>query len=836
MVYLEKILEKKIIMNKKSENNHKNSTRVNLQLPISGMRCASCVMTIEKTLKHSHGVLDATVNFTNQTAQVTFDQQQTKLSELAKSIDSVGYRIQSDVVELVIKGMNCAACVHRVENAIKSMSGVWDATVNLATGKATVSYVHGFVNLRELTAAVKQAGYEAEIVSDDMDADWDQRDREQEYQRLKNRLWISGLLTLLVLVGSMPEIFRFMNTIPESIRWLVLFVLSSVVLVYSGSQFYIKAWKALIHRAADMNTLIAVGTGSAYIYSTVATFYPGILPAAMRHIYYDTTAVIITLILFGRFLEFRAKGRTSEAIKKLIGLQPKTATVLKNGSEREIPISDVAVNDIIIVRPGEKIPVDGMVIDGSSTVDESMITGESIPVRKNAGDQVIGVTMNKTGSFRFKATRVGKDTALAQIIQLVQQAQGSKAPIQRVADFVASIFVPVVIVIALLSFGIWYIWGPEPKLIYALVTFVTVLIIACPCALGLATPTSIMVGTGKGAENGILIKNGEALEVAHKIQTIVLDKTGTITVGKPTVTDVVSINGFETDELFRIAAAVEQGSEHPLGEAIRESAQKKGLAFDEVKQFKSIPGFGVEAELNGTNILLGNIKLMNSRQIEFALLIDRSKELAEAGKTPIFVAINNKPAGIIAVADPIKQDSPKAVSILQSLGIEVVMITGDNEYTANAIAKQVGVNHVLAEVLPEDKANQVKVLQTNGKIVAMVGDGINDAPALAQADIGIAIGSGTDVAMEASDITLLQGNLLSVVTAIQLSKATMKNIKQNLFGSFIYNVFGIPIAAGILYPVMGILLNPMIAAAAMAASSVTVVANALRLRQFKTKE
>jgi len=543
--------------------------------------------------------------------------------------------------------------------------------------------------------------------------------------------------------------------------------------------------------------------------------------------------VIITLILLGKVLEARAKGRTSEAIKKLMGLQPKTARVIRNGAEVDIPIEEVIVGDEILVRPGEKIPVDGVVVQGSSSVDESMITGESLPAKKGAGDEVIGATINKTGSFRFQATKVGKDTVLSQIIKMVQEAQGSKAPIQRLADIISGYFVPVVIVIAILAFVVWFNFGPQPALTYAFITFVTVLIIACPCALGLATPTSIMVGTGKGAENGILIKDGEALETAHKMNVIVLDKTGTITVGKPLVTDIVAAKGFLADDLLRLAAAVEKGSEHPLGEAIVESAKAEKIDLPEPQSFNAIPGHGVVAVVENRQVTLGNLKLMRDRKIELTQLEDHAIRLADEGKTPMFIAVGNQAAGIIAVADPLKEDSRQAISQLQAMDIEVLMITGDNRRTAEAIARQVGVDRVLAEVLPEDKAFEVKKLQLEGKIVGMVGDGINDAPALAQADVGIAIGTGTDVAMEASDITLIKGQLSSVAIAIKLSKATMRNIKQNLFGSFIYNTAGIPIAAGVLYPFFGVLLSPIIASAAMAASSVTVLSNALRLRRFK---
>jgi Cu+-exporting ATPase len=807
-----------------------------LDLPISGMSCASCAVTIEKTLQKDPGVKKASVNFANQKAHVVYDVEQTNAIKLAQSIKSVGYQIGSNQVEIVIKGMSCASCVRRVEDALNHVPGVLEASVNLSTERARITHLSELTDLRKLIKAVEDTGYEAALLSEETPEDWERMERERNYKRLVSKMAFSAVLSVIVLFGSMSEIFTFLKNIPEQIRWITLFILTTPVLIYSGSQFYIGAWKALKHRAADMNTLIAIGTGAAYIYSLIATFFPSFLPENMRDIYFDTTAIIITLILVGRVLEARAKGRTSEAIKKMMGLQAKTARIIRNGKEMDMPIEQVLVGDVVVVRPGEKIAVDGTIIQGSSSVDESMITGESLPVKKDVGDEVIGATINKTGSFQFQATKVGKDTALAQIIRMVQEAQGSKAPIQRLADIIASIFVPVVIVIAILAFVIWFDFGPQPTLTYALITFVTVLIIACPCALGLATPTSIMVGTGKGAENGILIKGGEALETTHKINAIILDKTGTITIGKPTVTDIIAVNNFDEDDILSMAASVEHGSEHPLGEAIYESAKEKGLKILESSNFKAIPGYGVEAKVNGTVILLGNQKLMQDRKIDVESLNIQAANLSNEGKTPMFVAFNNKSAGLIAVADTVKKDSAKAIRDLHKMGLEVVMMTGDNERTAEAVARMVGVDRVFAEVLPEEKANQVRKLQLEGKSVAMVGDGINDAPALAQADVGIAIGTGTDVAMEASDITLIKGSLTSVVAAIQLSKATMRNIKQNLFGSFIYNTLGIPIAAGILYPIFGILLSPIIASAAMAASSVTVVSNALRLRRFRVKD
>ncbi len=736
-------------------------------------------------------------------------------------------------IELAISGMTCAACVRRVENSLKSVQGVIDASVNLSTEHASVSCTSGFTQIDKLITAVKDAGYDASPIQDKGAEDWEQAERERRYRQLLHRMIFSAVLTLIILPISFPEIFTFIDVISEKVRWIFLFMLTTPILLYPGMQFYTGAWKALKHRSADMNTLIALGTGAAFLYSVGATFFPDFLPENMRHIYYDTAAVIITLILFGRLLEARAKSRTSEAIKRLMKLQPRTARVIRHGEEVDLPIDQLKVGDLVLVRPGEKIPVDGEVLSGFSSVDESMITGESLPVEKAPLDQVIGGTINKLGSFQFRVLKVGRETMLSQIIRLVQEAQGTKAPIQRLADVIAGIFVPIVMAIAILSFILWYFFGPDPGFIYGLVTFVTVLIIACPCALGLATPTSIMVGTGLGAEHGILIKGGEALETAYKIDVIILDKTGTITRGKPEVTDIIPLPEFPKEEVLALAASVERGSEHPLAEAILDRARERNINLREATDFHAMPGLGAEAQMDGHRVTLGNFKLMLDRRVDVASLKSAADALAGAGKTPLFVAMDDRALGFIAVADTIKDDSAAAIKQLQRMGLEVVMMTGDHAGTAEAIAKQIGVNRVFAEVLPQDKVKHVKRLQSEGKVVAMVGDGINDAPALAQADVGIAMGTGTDVAMESGDITLVRGSLKSVIGAIQLSRATVRNIKQNLFGSFIYNVLGIPIAAGVLYPFFGILLNPMFAAAAMAASSVTVVSNALRLRRMK---
>jgi len=807
-----------------------------IDLPIRGMSCASCAARIEKGLNAIRGVEQATVNFAAEKATVIFHPDQTHISHLIEEVRNLGYDAKSEKMIVPIQGMSCASCVNKVEKAIRSLQGVIQASVNLATEKASIEYIPEMLSLRDIQRVVQDAGYRVLEVREEDIVERERLAREAELSELKLKFLIGAslLLPILILMYGAGFLEKWVG-LPKEINFFIQFLLATPVQFWAGWQFYIGFWKAIRHKTSDMNTLIAMGTSAAYFYSLMITFFPHriMVKGLMVDVYFDTSAAIIVLILLGRFLEARAKGETSEAIKKLIGLQPKRARVIREGQEMDIPIEEVFTGEIVVVRPGEKIPVDGIVREGTSSVDESMVTGESLPVEKKAGDSVIGATLNKTGTFKFEATKVGKDTVLSQIIRLVQEAQGSKPPIARMVDVIASYFVPVVIAIAILTFIIWSIWGPHPALTYAFLNFIAVLIIACPCALGLATPTSIMVGTGKGAENGILIRGAEALETAHCLDTIVLDKTGTLTKGEPSVTDVIESEGFTKKDILILSASAEKGSEHPLGESIVRKAHEEGLSLLEARDFQAISGFGIEATVDSKRILLGNFRLMEERKVALNGFRDRAEALSLEGKTSVFLAVNGKAVGILAIADTLKENSKAAIEAFHRMGLEVVMLTGDNERTAKAIAHQIGIDRVLAEVPPQKKAEEVKRLQSEGKKVGMVGDGINDAPALAQADVGIAIGTGTDVAIESSDITLIGGDLRGVVTAIALSKATIRNIKQNLFWAFAYNTILIPVAAGVLYPFFGILLNPILAAGAMAFSSVTVVSNALRLRRFK---
>jgi len=744
-------------------------------------------------------------------------------------------------IEMALKpgGISCASCVSTIEAAVLALPGVDRASVNMGTEKVTVDYDPSQLAIDELREAITAAGYE--LLDRAGDGRHEGKDAEAEARRaeiadLSRRVLLGALLTAPVLVAVMAEDVFGATWVPGIMleRWFQLALIAPVML-YAGWPIHRAGWLALSHRSADMNTLITVGTTAAFGYSLFVTLLPGTLPDDLREVYFEAVGVIVTLILLGRLLEVRAKAGTGEAIRKLIGLQAKTAHVVRDGEEREVAIAEVVPGDIVVVRPGEKIPVDGEITEGRSTLDESMVTGESLPVTKEVGDQVIGATVNQTGAFRFRATGVGRDTMLAHIIRLVEQAQGSKAPIQRVADLVAGYFVPAVICIAIATFVIWFDLGPDPALTFALVSAVAVLIIACPCALGLATPLSIMVGTGKGAQNGILIRSAEALETAQRLDSIVLDKTGTITRGQPALTDVVGVNGNGEEELLRLVASAERPSEHPLGEAIVAGATERGGAVPEPQEFDSVTGGGLRALVDGRQLLIGTRRLLREAGIDDRPLEEKAARLEAEGKTAILVAVEGRPAGVVGVADTVKPGSGAAIAALKRLGLEVVMITGDNRRTAEAIAGQVGIDRVLAEVLPQDKALEIRRLQDEGKLVAMVGDGINDAPALAQADVGIAIGTGTDVAIEAADVTLISGELKGVGTSLELSRATMRNIRQNLVFAFGYNALGIPVAAGVLYPFLELQLSPMIAAAAMAASSLSVVSNANRLRRWRPR-
>jgi len=763
-----------------------------------------------------------------------------KVSTASKAVESETHTEQvsasSGELQLNIQGASCASCVSKIEAALKQVSGVTNAEMNFAERSVLVM---GSSSSHALIKAVEQAGYNATLANTDSDeaaleekeqADW------AYYKKLMRDMVIALSLGVPLMLYGLVTGEMSVNTTTERIVWLIVGIMTLGVMVFSGRHFYVGAWNSFKNHAANMDTLIALGTGTAWLYSMVVVFFPGYVPEMARHVYFEATAMIIGLINLGLALEIKARGKTSEAIKRLIGLQAKTARVIRDGHDIDIPIEDVLLNDLIRVRPGERISVDGLVVEGQTSIDESMLTGEPMPIEKRKDDEVVAGTINKSGSIVFRAERVGKDTALAQIINMVKRAQNSKPPIGRLADMISAYFVPVVMIIAVISALAWLNYGPSPEVAFAIVSATTVLIIACPCALGLATPMSVMVGVGKAAEAGVLIRNGEALQSASKITTMVLDKTGTITEGAPKVTDVVIVSDHSHNDVLSLAASLESGSEHPLAMAIVESAKEQGVPIHSVTDFQSIAGKGVEAMLNSQRLLFGNEKLMIDQGIELHHYIDKAQRLAADAKTPMYFAIDSTLVAVIAVADPIKSDSIDAIKRLQHNGIRVVMLTGDNRLTAKAVARKAGIADYVAEVMPEDKANKILELQREGEIVGMTGDGINDAPALAHANVGFAIGTGTDVAIESADITLMRGSLHGLADAIAVSKATLRNIKQNLFGAFIYNVAGIPFAAGVFYPFLGILLNPVIAGAAMAFSSLTVVTNANRLRLFKAKE
>ncbi len=883
---------------------------VRLTFPVVGMSCAACATRIERKLGKAEGVEQAAVNYGTERATVAYDPARTDVRQLLQTIRDIGYDARVEETALHVEGMEYAASAEPIERELRRVPGVVRVQANLATDEARVWYLAESTEPRAFQRAVERAGYRlAEPVAAGDPVERERLAREREYRRLRRKLVVAAAAAALAMLASMPlmmhphatggaELFdRLMMPVsreverllpwlyraePTALKWLLLVVTTPVV-AWSGRQFYRGAWSGFLHRTADMNTLVAVGTGAAYLYSLVATVAPGLFTRAglPADVYFEAVSMIVALILLGKLLEARAKGRTSEAIRRLATLVPKSARVVRDGQELELATEALSAGDVVLVRPGDRIPVDGRVLEGRSAVDESLITGESLPVEKAPGDEVVGGTLNGAGSFRYEATKVGADTALAQIVRLVQEAQASRAPIQRLADVIAGVFTPVVISIAIAAFVLWFDLGPQPAFVFALIAFVTVLIIACPCAMGLATPTAVMVGTGAGAERGVLIKGGAALETAQAVRTIVLDKTGTITQGKPEVVELVLAGGgqpvwewgsvgvgetaaprasegdsdaagaafphtrtpphphtgpagAQASELLRLAASLERASEHPLGSAIVRAAEARGIALSQPAEFVSFGGRGAEARVDGRRVLAGNRALMDERGVDTGALAPAAERLAAEARSPVYVAVDGVAAAVLGIADPVKPGSAQAVGWLRALGLEVVMLTGDVRGAAEAVARQVGIERVVAEVRPADKVEEVRRLQREtGAPVAMVGDGVNDAPALAQAELGIAIGTGTDVALEASDVTLVGGDLNGVVTAIRLSRRTMGVIRQNLFWAFFYNVLGIPVAAGVLYPFFGILLSPVFASAAMAASSVTVVSNSLRLRRFR---
>ena len=813
------------------------NTGATFQFGIEGMTCASCVRRVEKAIAATPGVASASVNLATERAEVAFSGKP-DLGLVLAAVAGAGYQARSETIELTIKGMTCASCVARIERALKAVSGVSNANVNLATERATVITVAGAVEVSSLEAAVHAAGYEAWLIVPEA-ADGGAVDhRASEITSLQRALAIALALTLPVFVLEMgshlvPALHHWVMATFGVWNWRLQFVLTTLVLFGPGLRFFAKGLPALLKGAPDMNALVALGAGAAWVYSVVATFLPSVLPAGTANVYYEAAAVIVTLILLGRFLEARAKGRTGEAIKKLVGLQAKTARVMRDGLAVEVPLQEVRAGDIVVVRPGEKIAVDGEIVEGSSFVDEAMITGEPVPVAKSIGAEVVGGTINKTGSFSFRATKVGSETLLAQIIRMVETAQGAKLPIQALVDKVTAWFVPAVIAAAIVTFAIWFFFGPDPALSFALVNAVAVLIIACPCAMGLATPTSIMVGTGRAAEMGVLFRKGDALQTLRDASVIALDKTGTLTEGRPELTDFIVADGFVEAEVLSLVAAVETRSEHPVAEAIVRAAEKRGLKLAPASDFEAIPGFGARAWIGNRQVEIGADRLMARLGLDVSAFAPVVERLAVEGKSPLYAAIDDELAAIIAVADPIKASTPAAIHALHALGLKVVMVTGDNRHTAKAIARQIGIDDVVAEVLPDGKVEAVRRLAIGDTRVAFVGDGINDAPALAAANVGIAIGTGTDIAIESADVVLMSGDLVGVANALALSKATIRNIRQNLFWAFGYNAALVPVAAGLLYPINGTLLSPMLAAGAMALSSVFVLSNALRLKRFR---
>lgn len=814
-----------------------DSETARIDLPITGMTCAACVSRVEQSLRAAPGVTKAGVNLATARATVEYHPESATVRDLIHAVELAGYGTAgiARATFVVDDSARPSGSASPVEKQIERLPGVVAVSFNLAASRIYVDYIAGSGDVHRMKKLLEDLGYHVLETREGDPGAAEAAARAAEYRELRLKFWIAAALSLPVLVLAMSH-----GRIPwldfRGASWVQL-ALTTPVVLYCGRQFYRGAWASIRHRSADMNTLIAIGTGTAYLYSIVATVAPlwfvGGATMSMAAVYFEAAAVIIALILLGRLLEARAKGKASEAIRKLIGLQPRTARVVRDGRESEIDLSDVVPGDLIVIRPGERIPVDGTVLDGSSAVDQSMLTGESLPVAKRPGAQLFGGTINGTGTFRFEAVRVGLDTALAQIVRLVEEAQGSKAPIARLADVISGIFTPVVLCIAIATFAAWFVLAPnDVRLNMAVVSFVSVLIIACPCALGLATPAAIMVGTGRGAELGVLIRGGDVLERAGSVTTVVLDKTGTVTRGIPELTDVLPLDGVAESELLRLVGSAERRSEHPLADAIARGAVRRGIQLAQPASFRAIPGLGVETSVDGRAVLLGNQTLMSERGVDVSDAAAALNELASRGKTPVLAAIDGRLAGVIAVADEVKPSSKEAIVRLRALGLEVVLMTGDNRRTAEAVASEVGIRRVLAEVLPAGKAEEIRRLQQGRERVAMVGDGINDAPALAQADVGVAIGTGSDVAIEASDITLIGGDLSGVASAIGLSRATMRAVKQNLFWAFFYNVVGIPVAAGILYPITGWLLSPVIASAAMSLSSVSVLTNSLRLRGF----